>query len=446
MPVSFQNPQADAWHEAVLKDLALFPFRFSLGGRIIRGFPENEFACTDRSVSRGDGMETTQIRLQKDDALAVTVRFTHDEFYGVSEWTVWFENRGDRDTDIISDAETVLTFPGEYPVLKGILGDHANKYRPYALDVGDARRCFSCDSGRATHVLFPYFDLEYGSGGVMLAIGWAGTWRADFRYDRAKGVTEYRAGSVNGLNTKLRPGEKIRTALFVRAPYRVRSEDFAANHWRSWFIARCLPRADSRGGRITPFSTCCIAGDTGRPNSDGSISETFETWRPSLEKMIAEGAKVDFRWFDAGWYTAPDGSSPQKDWWGTVGTWTLDSAKWPGDTFRQSTDFARAHGMKTIMWFEPERVTNPEKLAENWGYDLRWAIRVPGVRAISNNIGDPACFRWTLDRILKTLRENRVEMYREDCNSYIKELPTLLISLIAFILLRNFLSLISFQI
>ena len=49
--------------------------------------------------------------------------------------------------------------------------------------------------------------------------------------------------------------------------------------------------------------------------------------------------------------------------------------------------------------------------------DPRRAIRLPGVKAIANSLGDPACFRWTLDRSLRTLRENRVEMYREDNNS-----------------------------
>lgn len=417
MRLSYENPQADAWHDTILRDPALFPFRFTYGGRVIQGFPAGLFTCVEKSRRQEDGRDTAEICFRKDDALFVTLRCAHYPRYGVTEWTVWFENRGARDTDVVSDAETVLAFPGAYPTLKGILGDHGNSYRPYALDVAAQPRYFESNSGRATHVCFPYFNLEYGGGGVMLAIGWAGTWRADFRYDPVRGVTEYRARSVNGLHTRLRPGEKIRTALFVRAPYRVRNEDYAANFWRSWFICHCLPMADSRGGRIAPFSTCCIASDTGRPNSDGSISEDHTTWRPSLGKMIAEDAKVDFRWFDAGWYAAPDGSSPEKDWWGTVGTWTLDPAKWPGDTFRQSTDFARAHGMKTIMWFEPERVTDPEALAENWGYDPRWAIRLPGVKAISNNIGDPACFRWTADRILRTLKENRVEMYREDNNS-----------------------------
>ncbi len=417
MRVSYRNPRADAWYRAVLDDPASFPFRFTYGGRTIAGFPESEFVRTGCEITREEGKETAEMIWRKGDGLVVTLRCSHYASYGVSEWTVWFENRGVRDTPVLQDAETVLTFPGKYPALKGILGDHGNDYRPYALDVSCQPRHFESNTGRATHVSFPYFDLEYGDGGVMLAIGWAGTWRADFRYDAAEGVTEYRAGAVNRLRTKLRPGEKIRTALFVRAPYQVRSEDYAVNFWRSWFIAHNLPKADGRQARLVPFSTCCIAGDTGRPNSDGSISEDCTTWRPTLEKMIAEDVKVDYRWFDAGWYVSPDGSSPKTDWWGTVGTWTLDPLKWPGDTFRQSTDFARAHGMKTIMWFEPERVTDPEALAENWGYDPRWAVRIPGKRAISNNIGDPACFKWTLERILKTLRENRVELYREDNNS-----------------------------
>jgi alpha-galactosidase len=82
----------------------------------------------------------------------------------------------------------------------------------------------------------------------------------------------------------------------------------------------------------------------------------------------------------------------------------------------ESTDFARNHGMKTLVWFEPERVTDPENLAKNYGYDINWAIRVEGERTISNNIGDPDCLAWTTNRICKMLRENKVEMYREDNN------------------------------
>ena len=234
-------------------------------------------------------------------------------------------------------------------------------------------------------------------------------------------MTTYTASSVNGIKTYLKPGEKIRTALFVLAPYTVRDEHYAANFWRDWFVRHNMPKADASGRSLEPFSTCCLANDTGLPNSDGSISECHTTWRPSLEKMIAENTKVDYRWFDAGWYVCPDGTSAESyvrghDWWDTVGTWELDPRKWPGKTFLESTDFAREHGMKTLVWFEPERVTDPENLAKNYGYNMDWAIRVEGERTISNNIGDPQCLEWTTARICKMLRENKVEMYREDNN------------------------------
>jgi alpha-galactosidase len=177
-----------------------------------------------------------------------------------------------------------------------------------------------------------------------------------------------------------------------------------------------IPKADSAGNEIKPFTTSCIAGDTGLPNSDGSISERYYTWKPSLEKMIAEDVKVDFRWFDAGWYVAPDLHSEETNWWGTIGSWELDPVKWPDKTFLESTEFARANGMKTLVWFEPERVTDPQNLAKNFGYNTKWAIKMEGESAISNNIGAPDCFEWTVGRICKFLRENKVEMYREDNN------------------------------
>ncbi len=337
----------------------------------------------------------------------------------MSEWTIWFENAGETDSPVLSGFESRLTFAGEAPVLRGILGDHENQYRPYVRDLSEGPATFESLSGRPTHVNFPYFNLECGNGGAMLAIGWAGTWSADF--EAVPSGAAYTARTTVGLRSYLKPGEKIRTGLFVRAPYAVRDEDYAANFWRSWFVHCNLPAWDASGAPMRPFSTAFLALDTGLPNSDGSISERWFTWRRSLEKMIAEGVKTDFRWFDAGWYEAPDGSSPYADWWGTVGTWKLDPVKWPSGSFRASTDFARAHGMKTLMWFEPERVTDPESLAARHGYDLRWAIRReagPGKRsAISNNIGDPDCYAWTVDRICSVLRENRVEMYREDNNS-----------------------------
>lgn len=415
----YRNLKSDAEFKRMMDEPQSIPFAFTYGGREYCGFSGDAFSLLEKTVTEDAGKKTCIFRYGFADSLEVKLILTHYFSHGVTEWTVWFENVSDHNSEILENIHTKIFFDGKYPVLKGILGDHVNQYRPYAHELTNQCVEFSSDSGRATHINFPYFNLECGDGGVMLAIGWAGTWKAHFESDGEK--TEYIASSVNGLKTYLKKGEKIRTALFVVAPYTVRDENFATNYWRSWFVSHNLPVADKMGNRMTPFSTCCLCSDTGLPNSDGSISERYTTWRPSLEKMIEEDAKVDFRWFDAGWYIRPDLTSAQPyvpgyDWWDSVGTWELDPEKWPDQTFLESTDFARENGMKTLVWFEPERVTDPENLAKNFGYNLDWAIRIEGERTISNNIGDPACLDWTVERICKMLRENKVEMYREDNN------------------------------
>ena len=41
-----------------------------------------------------------------------------------------------------------------------------------------------------------------------------------------------------------------------------------------------------------------------------------------------------------------------------------------GEKLSYSMDFARGHGMKALVWFELERLTDPENLAKNYGYNI----------------------------------------------------------------------------
>ena len=415
----YSNPQSDKYYESLCRDLSLLPFSFNYGGKKYKGLSPEFFTLKEKNVESFGDKENSNFVFCFTDGIEVSLKLTHYYLYGVTELTVFFENNSDKNSRVLKDIETELKFIGKYPVLKGILGDHVNKYRPYSIDLQENCVEFSSDTGRATHINFPYFNLEYGNGGVMLAIGWAGTWKA--RFSSNKKTTTFKASAVNGLKTYLKPHEKIRSALFVIAPYTIRNETYATNFWRSWFINCNMPKSNIKGESITPFSTCCLASDTGLPNSDGSISENHNTWKPSVEKMIKEDVKVDFRWFDAGWYVSPDKSSPEPfnkghDWWDTIGTWELDPRKWPEKTFANSVDFCHKNGIKTLVWFEPERVTDPENLAKNYGYNSSWAIKIDGEKAISNNIGNPDCLKWTTDRICKMLKENKIDLYREDNN------------------------------
>ena len=350
-----------------------------------------------------------------DDAVRVRLTAAYNKEYGEVEYTLWFENTGNKASGVLEQVRVIdMTFDGATPMLRGCLGDHQNQYAEYEKDLTKEPVSFRSDGGRATHIVFPYFDLVHGNGGTLMALGWAGTWQADFT---AKGTqTAVKAQSTNDFRSVLMPGERVRTALVVMLPYQGRNYDDATNLWREWFQAYNMPRANAAGDRIEPFSTTCFASDTGLPNSDGSISERFYTWRRTLDMILYEKVKVDFRWFDAGWYFDANGNTVPADWWGTVGTWELDTIKWPGTTFRESNEACHRAGMKVLTWFEPERVTNVDGLVKNYGYKREWGIS-NGRGVTTNNIGDPECRRWTLGRITKMMRENEVDLFREDNNS-----------------------------
>ncbi len=416
---NYKNEAADKRYFHILENLSDFPFSFDYDGKTYKGFNENYFRLEKRDTDKTADKETDKLYFLFENTLTVTLVLTHYFTHGVTEFTVLFKNSTLFNSGVIKAPSIDLEFKGNNPVLKGILGDHVNKYRPYAIDIQDKVIDFSSDGGRATHINFPYFNIEYGNGGAMLAIGWAGTWSA--RFSGNKKSATYKASAVNGLKTYLKPDEEIRTALFVVAPYTLRNENYATNFWRDWFIKYNLPCFNADGEKLHPFSTCCFASDTGLPNSDGSISENHKTWKPTLDKMLSEGIKPDIRWLDAGWYIRPDGTSAKPfvkshDWWDSVGTWTLDSEKWPDDSFKQSVEAMHEIDMKTLVWFEPERVTDPENLAKNFGYDLEWAIKIDNDKAIANNIGNEKCRKWTTDKITSMLKANKVDVYREDNN------------------------------
>ena len=397
-----------ALFEDVLCSAERFPLSFTYGDKRFTGLAglECEYRRADENA--------LDAAWHVDAGLRVRVMARYCAEYGQSEYTVYFENPGDAPSRVLSDVAALdYAFPGGDGVVRGILGDHQNYYAPYEIDLKRQSAHFESLGGRATHICFPYFNLVHGDGGTLMALGWAGTWDALFTQTAPGARAILRSDPA--LKAALLPGESLRTGLVVFLPYSGRSDDGAMNLWREWFQRCNMPRRDASGRAIEPFITVGFANDTGLPNSDGSISERWFTWRPSLEKLLAEGLSADFRWFDAGWYSDPAGNTVESDWWGTIGSWEMDREKWPGDTFRESVEEFHRHGMKTLVWFEPERVTHVDDLVRNYGYRREWAIEAGG--AITNNIGDPECLAWTTDRIIAMLSKNDVDLYREDNNA-----------------------------
>ena len=395
------------------EDPSAVPVSFVYDGVPVKGLKGFELVSKDCKTEASGKSLTATFRM--DENLTATVEAFLNSEFGELEYTVWFENSGSAPSKTLSGLNSaVIGFNGVDPILRGCLGDLQNKYADYQTPLKDTTVTFVSPFGRATHVYFPYFDLVHGDGGTLLALGWAGTWSAEFKSEGD--VTTLTAANCIGFDSVLIPGEKIRTALVVMLPYKGRDRDAATNLWREWFIKYNMPAADAQGNRIKPFSTTCFAADTGLPNSDGSISERFYTWKRTLERLVYEDVVPDFRWFDAGWYFDARGNTVPSDWYGTVGTWELDTVKWPGKTFLESNEACHKAGMKVLTWFEPESVCDVEDLAKNYGYNPQWADHNHGNR-YTNNLGNKDCLEWTLARIIKMMGENGVDLFREDNNS-----------------------------
>ena len=112
----------------------------------------------------------------------------------------------------------------------------------------------------------------------------------------------------------------------------------------------------------------------------------------------------DCWWQDAGWY--PCGKPGN---WGLTGTWEVEKSRWPNG-IREVSDWLKTHGIRTLVWFEPERVGGPG----TWLYDNHKDDWLLGGALL--NLGNPAARQWLTDHISNLLTEQGIDVYRQDFN------------------------------
>ena len=348
----------------------------------------------------GGRVRRTQTYTDPQTGLAVRCVAVEYADYPTLEWTLYFKNTGSADTPILADIRPLdATFPrrgdGEF-LLHHFVGSPcaANDYQPLEtlLGPGQTKR-ITTQGGRPTNSDLPYFNIETGGGGVIAAISWAGQWSADFIRDQAGGLRV--CGGQELTRFTLHPGEEVRSPMIVLQFYR--SDWIAAqNVWRSWMIALNLPRP---GGKpLAPMISACNGN-----HYPGIITNAAEELH-FLRRYLEERIQPDYWWQDAGWYPCdPVG-------WPKTGTWEVEPQRWPKG-IREVSDWCRERGIKTIVWFEPERVHAGTFLAEKhpeWIYG--------GAAGGLLKLGDPECRAWLVEHIDRLMTEQGIDLYRQDFN------------------------------
>jgi len=357
---------------------------------------------TTRSVTALDPQRTRHSTTYNDPRTGLEVRCVGIEYHDFPtlEWTVYFKNSGSTDTPLLTDIlalDTRLSRPGaDEFVLHHHKGTfvRADDFEPLTTVLKPNQQArFAPPGGRPCGHVFPYYNLAWGNEGLIVVVGWPGQWAAQFARDGAHGL--HLTAGQERTRLRLRPGEEIRTPLMVLQFWqgeRVRSQ----NLWRRWMLAHNLPRVD--GKLPTPLLTPCSSHQFAEMIKADEASQ-----RLFIDRYLEERLDPDYWWMDAGWYVNQSG-------WPNTGTWLVDSNRFPRG-LRAITDHGHARGVKSIVWFEPERVTPGTELYER----RAWLLGRDGEQKLLN-LGHPEARPWLTDRIDKLLTEQGINLYRQDYN------------------------------
>jgi len=399
----------DAWvGEYLSGNVPRLPFSFTYGDKRT---PEEIQAWDFIKTELRPGPDRSSYELAWADpqtALAARCLVTVYKEYPAVEWTVYLKNGGDAETPLIGSFYGIdVGFDKDKGqktqfIINTNRGDNgsANSYRPVKINLSEMGNyktppVSGLPSAKIISVV-PYFNITWGGQGAIASVGWPGNWFAEFS---CAGDSMRMFGGQEGLRTKLRPGEEIRSCqsflmFFEEDGFKTQ------NMWRRFMFDCIVPKPG--GERHRPMSSRCMG-----------LQQSEKTEIDAIDEYYGHGFKHDIWWMDAGWY-------PCDGLWYRVGELEYDKTRFPNG-LRYISDYAHARGMKYLLWFECERVYNKE----SWLYRERpeWLIHPNSLEdywlfseSRILNLGNPDALEWLITKISQCITDFGIDVYRQDFN------------------------------
>jgi len=394
--------QADAW-----------PVFFRLGGKdsleILGSWK------VERSERRIDEDRTEVTLTATDPETQLSVRCVAVKYanFPAVEWTPYFKNNSGKDSPILSgiqalDAEFQQPGAGEFVVDYAKGSDTAkDSFHPRQQTIGGQPRKpeFRLNNfgGRASYHTLPYWKISRAGAGAVFALGWPGQWAANFKFSGGDALRVTAGQELT--NFKLLPGEEVRAPLIAVLFWK--GDEFRAhNQWRRWMVAHNLPRVD--GEILQPL---LVANSSHQYNEMLNANEQNQI--EMIDRYLEEELPLRYWWMDAGWYV-------NNGTWLNTGTWEIDRKRFPNG-LRPITDHGRAKGVKSIVWFEPERVTTNSWLFENhpeWCLkpaDLPFSLEYQADWRLLD-LGNDDARNWLIGHVDGMIKREGIDLYRQDFN------------------------------
>lgn len=334
------------------------------------------------------------------------------------KWVLHFTNIGSTNSNMLKEVKAIdfelkSNNPGEFK-LHSIEGNHISKrdFHPWTrVMCPDENFQISPTGGRSSEETFPFFNIESPAGqGAVFAIGWSGTWLADFKQEDDNTLS-LKSG-MKDFESYLKAGEAIRTPSVCLLFWQGKDRMTGHNKFRRFVLAHQSRKIDGKSANY-PLSSGFNYRDPAPCTEYSCLTADYAI--AMIRRYTQFGLMPEVYWLDAGWYTGASDFEHGKTWANTVGNWTVDKERFP-EGLKPISDEAHKVGAKFMVWFEPERVIRGTLWAEE---HPEWMLDIPNSNKdtyLLFDLGNEKARIWMSEYIAQMIRENGIDYYRQDFN------------------------------
>lgn len=355
--------------------------------------------------------------------LLVTLELKEYSEFSAKEWLLYFENIGEEDTDIISDISD-CNYVIELPQIESTTTAYippkksrsvftmAGMVDGYAYTENDTlsatefsrhqeflrkgqKKTFENLGARSSDVMMPFFDVCADECGAMVAIGWTGSWKAEF-LECNNGVLV--TTGLSKTHFYLKKGEKVRTSSTLIMNYEKGEDHF--NKFR-----KLLYKHYSHIKNEEPEGLCAYELWGGLPT---------EEMLNRMARLKKHNVKFEQTWIDAGWYGQCEKCiNPfNGDWSGHTGEWDVNLKVHPNG-LKDVADIAKEMGAPLMFWLEPERACPDVPIVKE---HPQWLLKSDENNNFIVYYGIEEAYKYVFDLISSYVEKFNMACYRQDFN------------------------------